>query len=493
MRSNWTLGKKLGFGFAMMTAVTAVLGVLAILWMADLRRSSERATVESEDVIEVMHLQALAEREQAEARGYLISRDETLVREMHDLDAQGDTLVQQRLAHVDTAEGRRLIAEIQAADQAVGDGVERFVTRHRAEAQSKEARYVEELGKALDTEERPLVDRLRKALAAYADYERSGRDEESARFRQTAERINRWMIGLVLLSVALGIAFAVTFARSVTRDIGAAVQNVQSSSAELQAAATQQAAAAKEQAAATNETTTTIKELVATARQIAEGAQRVSQVAERTSGGAREGDQAARRAHGALGEIKRQVDALVAQMLDLGKRSQQIGGILEIINELTEQTNILAINATIEAAGAGESGKRFAIVADEIRKLADRVGGSSKDIRALIEEVRAAVNSTVMATEQGSKAVDAGARQVGELAQSFGQIATLIGTTTEAAREIELSTRQQTTAVEQVNVAMADVSQASRETEATAAQMFDTASQLATLSKSLSRMVRQER
>ena len=70
-------------------------------------------------------------------------------------------------------------------------------------------------------------------------------------------------------------------------------------------------------------------------------------------------------------------------MLDLGRKSQQIGGVLEIINELSEQTNILSINASIEAAGAGENGKRFAVVADEIRKLAERVGGSTKEIRGL--------------------------------------------------------------------------------------------------------------
>ena len=106
-----------------------------------------------------------------------------------------------------------------------------------------------------------------------------------------------------------------------------------------------------------------------------------------------------------------------------GRSRSRSGGILEIINELAEQTNILAINATIEAAGAGEMGKRFGVVADEIRKLADRVGGSTKEIRGLIDDIRAAVNTTVMATEGGSKAVDAGTRQFGEVTTSFKQIA----------------------------------------------------------------------
>jgi methyl-accepting chemotaxis protein len=176
-------------------------------------------------------------------------------------------------------------------------------------------------------------------------------------------------------------------------------------------------------------------------------------------------------------------------MLELGKKSQQIGGVLEIVSELAEQTNILAINATIEAAGAGEAGRRFAVVADEIRKLSDRVSGSTKEIRALIDDVRGAVNTTVMATEVGSKSVDAGSKQFADVAAGFKQIAGLVSTTTEASREIELSTKQQTSAVEQVNVAIANVAQATKETEASSGQTLQTASLLAVLSMALQRLV----
>jgi len=182
----------------------------------------------------------------------------------------------------------------------------------------------------------------------------------------------------------------------------------------------------------------------------------------------------------------------VTHMLDLGKKSQQIGGILEVITELAEQTNILAINATIEAAGAGESGKRFAAVADEIRKLADRVGGSTKEIRGLIDDIRAAVNTTVMTTEGGTKAVDAGARQFSEVEKAFRHIAVLASTTTEAAREIELSTKQQSTAVEQVNVAVVNIAQATREIEASSSQTFQTVSELTGLSRDLMAMVQSQ-
>jgi methyl-accepting chemotaxis protein len=238
------------------------------------------------------------------------------------------------------------------------------------------------------------------------------------------------------------------------------------------------------------EIATTIRELLASSRQIAESAQSVSHIAEETANGARTGNGTVELATDAIGGIRCQVDQVVTHMLDLGKKSQEIGGIVEIVSELAEQTNILAINATIEAAGAGEQGRRFTVVADEIRKLADRVGGSTKEIRRLIEEVRSAANTTVMATEGGSKAVDAGSRHFGDVATSFTQIAGLVSTTTEAAREIELSTKQQSTAVEQVNIAISNAAQATKELEASSTQTLETASALAALSRELSAIIR---
>jgi methyl-accepting chemotaxis protein len=238
-----------------------------------------------------------------------------------------------------------------------------------------------------------------------------------------------------------------------------------------------------------NEISTTITELLTTSRQIATSAQQVAKVAEDTATGAAAGRNAVHEAERSVTNIKQQVDTIVRHLLDVGKKSQQIGGILAIINELAEQTNILAINATIEAAGAGEAGRRFAVVGDEVRKLAERVGGSAKQVGALIQEMREAVNSTVMVTETHSKAVDAGAQTFTRLTFVFDGITKQVDTTKEVAREIELSTKQQTTAVEQVNVAISDVAQATREAETGSSQTLQTASQLATLSDQLGRLI----
>src|SRR5918994_1030641 len=111
-----------------------------------------------------------------------------------------------------------------------------------------------------------------------------------------------------------------------------------------------------------------------------------------------------------MAAIRDQVDLIVRHMLELGEKSQQIGAIVDIVSELAEQTNILSINATIEATGAGEAGRPFA-------------ASSAKEIRTLVDDVRGAVNTTVMATETGSKGVDAGFRQFNEVTSSFQRIA----------------------------------------------------------------------
>jgi CHASE3 domain sensor protein len=331
---------------------------------------------------------------------------------------------------------------------------------------------------------------LQKLITALSAAETEQLQKASAEFASSSVKTILIPILCIPFCIGIMVTAVLVIIRNLNRQIGTAIQHLRNSATELQAAATQQAKGAKGQAGTATEVATTMRELVSTSRQIADSAQRVTGISTETTSAARAGDHTMQGAQTAIHQIKHQVDRIVAHMLDLGKRSQEIGGILDIINELAEQTNILAINATIEAAGAGDAGRRFAVVADEIRKLADRVGSSTKEIRSLIEEVRAAANTTVMVTEDGSKAVDNSSRQFSEVATSFGRIVELVSNTTQASREIELSTRQQTTAVEQVSSAITEVAQTARETEASSAQTLQTAAQLADLSQKLVRLVR---
>jgi CHASE3 domain sensor protein/putative intracellular protease/amidase len=484
MGGSWTFGRRLGFGYAL-AALTLLLVALFGYQTTEHLVENDRWVTHTTLVREaIARLFASVLEAETGQRGFVITgRDDFLdpyTRAVADMDSDyaalralvGDNPEQLRraeaiheLVNTRNVELKQVIAlrrsgGLEAAAQNIGSGEGR--------------RTMLAIRAAVDD-----MDKVEQRLLAL-------RREEAEVSSVTARSVILWgsLLGMGFVAVA-----GWFIARALSRQISSTVRHVQSSSAELQAAANQQVTSAKEQSTAMNEISTTISELLATAKQIAESARRVSSIAGDTASVAQGGNQTVERTTDAIANIQRQVDLIVSQMLDLGKKSQQIGLFLDLINELAEQTNILAINATIEAAGAGDNGKRFAVVAEEIRRLADRVATSTKEIRQLIEDIRSAVNKTVMTTESGNKAVDAGARLFGEVTSSLGRIANMVVTTTEAAREIELSTKQQSTAVEQVNVAIANVAQTARETESSSNQTLGTAVELAKLSRDLLRIV----
>jgi methyl-accepting chemotaxis protein len=480
MARSWTFGNKIAAGFALAFVLLAAVGAVAYRSINTLSRTSQLVTHTHVVLEHVATLLSLLQDAETGQRGYVITGDERFLDPYQGADtAIARTVAELRELTSDNPAQQKRIRQVEPVIAAKLSELQRIIAMRR----NRDVAHATQAVQA--GEGKRLMDDIRRILAEMGNEERDLLKQRAGEVETAVTRATYSIIIGTLLCLLLVIGAGVTITRSLTSQVGAAVQHMQSSSSELQATSNQQATGAKEQSTAMNEIATTITELLATSKQIAESAQRVAHIAEETAKGARSGEQTVSKANDSIGGIKRQVDLIVTHMLDLGKKSQQIGGILEIINELAEQTNILAINATIEAAGAGESGKRFAVVADEIRKLADRVGGSTKEIRGLIDEIRAAVNTTVMTTEGGTKAVDAGARQFTEVATAFRQIVGLVSTTTEAAREIELSTKQQATAVAQVNIAVSNVAQATRETEASASQTLQTASELTKLSRDL--------
>jgi methyl-accepting chemotaxis protein len=480
----WTFGRKIAAGF--MLAFLLLLGIGAVAYrsitlLTKANQSITHAYQVLEDVAEVLSLLKDAETGQ---RGYIITGDDTFL-EPYQTGVAGAPAVIKDLRELtsDNPHQQKRIDEAEPLIAAKFAELKLTIDLRRKGNLDETSKVIR------GGDGKKLMDNLRGVLSQLDREERDRLKQRVDEVAAVASGAKSTIVIGTLFCLLFVTAAGLLITRSLSGQIGAAVQHVQSSSAELQSAANQQASGARESSTAMTEINTTISELLATSRQIAESAQRVSHVAEATSSAVRAGDQTVQKTHESVNGIKRQVDLIVTHMLDLGKKSQQIGGILEIINELAEQTNILAIFATIEASGAGDAGKRFGVVADEIRKLADRVGGSTKEIRLLIEEIRAAVNTTVMATEGGSKAVDLGARQFAEVTSALKQITELLGTTTEAAREIELSTKQQATAVGQVNAAVSEIAKASKETEVSANQTLQTAGQLAGLSRELTRLI----
>jgi methyl-accepting chemotaxis protein len=485
MWQRLTFGTKLAIGFATTAILAMVMAGIAVYALKSSVASKDRViNINAQNLTDAAKLQTAAARKAAAVRGYMLSGDARFVEQQNEARQLFSRTLEHMKPNVFTPEGKAMIRDVEAIEAQHQVQVEKVNALRAANAPNAEIVHV------MNTGPIPLIERLSARVDDFAAWEEKLLNDGRNASTEAAASATRLVLVFAGLVVALAIVLALTFAKMLSHQIGSAVQDISSSSAELQATATEQATGAREQATAMSEITTTINELLATSRQIAESAQRVAGITLETAEAATAGDKTVQRAHDSVAGIKKQVDLIVNHMLDLGRKSQQIGGIVDIINELAEQTNILAINATIEAAGAGENGRRFAVVADEIRKLADRVGGSTKDIRSLIEEIRAAVNSTVMATEGGTKAVDAGTRAFSDVTNALNQITLMLGATADAVREIELSTKQQTTAVEQVNGAVTNVAQVSKEAESSMTQALRTASQLATLSHDLSRLIR---
>ena len=480
MMANRTFGNKLAGGFGLAVILTVLMGAAGVVALSVVVNSKDKViTKAAEGLMGAEELNTIAEARISDYRAYLLNGTD----EFLNLTTAGRSRflakVEQLRASMTDAGERSLLDAVTAAEQAHADVLNPVIERR------KTLDNLQEVAQLNATEVRPARERLERSITALIAQVRADVEAARAASSRTATQAIVVIIALGLAAIASGVVIAARLNRLLRREVGTAVGHIQSSSAQLEAAAAQQASGGRDQASAMNEITTTISELLITSRQIADSAQRVSKIAEDTASAADSGDATIDQTRQSIAAIRSQVDQIVQHMLTLGEKSQQIGGVVDLVSELAEQTNILAINATIEASGAGEWGRRFAVVAEEIRKLADRTANSAKEIRALIDDVRGAVNTTVMATEIGAKQVDAGARQFDDATSSFRRIAQLVSTTNDATREIELSTKQQTTAVEQVNVAASDTARVTRETEASATQTKQTAAHLSTLSGDL--------
>jgi methyl-accepting chemotaxis protein len=271
-----------------------------------------------------------------------------------------------------------------------------------------------------------------------------------------------------------------------------AISRMSNSASQITAISAQQSSGSTEQASAVQQVTTTAAEIAITAKQITANAQAVESMAETANRSCISGTDDIANAIEGMVKLRNQVMSIAECMVQLGENSQKIGGIVEIIDEISDQTNLLALNAAIEAAGAGEAGKRFAVVAKEVKRLAERTVGATRQIKGLTEEIQKATNSTVMVTEEGTKAVDSAATLVEKVALSFGDIIRIVDDTARSAKEISLSTRQQTSACEQMAETMNEVRDVAQQVADCAMETERAIGELTSLTENLKNLMEEE-
>ena len=244
------------------------------------------------------------------------------------------------------------------------------------------------------------------------------------------------------------------------------VQQIQTSSVEVATSATtvqetaqDLASGSSEQAAAVVEITATMEELARTAGQMASNAASQAELASRSEEAGDAGADAVEAAVTGVEAVRERMDAIAARADVLDTRSREIYRVLDLITEIAQETHILALNAAIEASAAGAHGERFSVVAEEVRRLAERSRESVDSVRTLLEDFSEAIRAVVVATEEGSKSAAHVLRQSRSAEESIEALSSALADTARTAREISLATQEQRTASDQVVLTLREVSE----------------------------------
>ncbi|HDO34000.1 MAG TPA: methyl-accepting chemotaxis protein, partial [Chromatiales bacterium] len=267
-------------------------------------------------------------------------------------------------------------------------------------------------------------------------------------------------------AIADSINYAVDAMRGLVSTINETTVQVSSAAQETQATAMHLAEASDRQAQQITGASSAVNEMTASIEHVSRNASESAGVAQQSVLLAHNGAEAVRRTIQGMDTIREQIQETSKRIKRLGESSQEIGDIVELINDIADQTNILALNAAIQAAMAGEAGRGFAVVADEVQRLAERSGSATKQIEALVKTIQTDTNEAVISMEESTSGVVSGAR----LAESAG----------EALAEIESVSDQLADLIQNISDAARQQAQASVDISDTMNSILDITTQTAT-------------
>lgn len=279
--------------------------------------------------------------------------------------------------------------------------------------------------------------------------------------------------------------------RNMTRDLAQGANTLGASASQIVASSSQLASSSAQTASAVAETTATVEEVRQTAQISTQKARLVADSAQNAASISRTGKQNIEKAAEGTSRIREQMDSIAESMMRLSEQTQAIGQIITSVDDLAQQSNLLAVNASIEAAKAGEQGRGFSVVAQEVKSLSEQSKTATTQVRAILNDIQKATGAAVMATEQGTKAVEVGGTQSAQAGES---IVVLTGSVTEAAQaatQIAASSQQQLIGMDQVALAMESIKQASAQNVESAKQLEGAARNIDDLGKKLKDVINQ--
>ncbi|MEZ4701867.1 MAG: PAS domain-containing methyl-accepting chemotaxis protein [Rhodothermales bacterium] len=267
------------------------------------------------------------------------------------------------------------------------------------------------------------------------------------------------------------------------------IEGVAQASKGISDSTTQLASSAQQQSVQSQEVAAAVEEMASTIVDNAKTSTRASDVASANGQAAREGADVVKQTINKIREIANMVGATSTIVEQLGASSQQIGEIVQVIDDIANQTNLLALNAAIEAARAGEQGKGFAVVADEVRKLAERTTGATKQIEGMIKSIQSQTKEAVVSMQKGKQEVESGITLADHAGSALQQIVTGTGDTVDMIAQIAAASEEQSSTSAQIAHSVEVISAVSGESAVAIGSIANAANDLSRLTEDLRQQV----
>ncbi|MBZ5657069.1 MAG: methyl-accepting chemotaxis protein [Acidobacteriia bacterium] len=525
------LQMKLGAGFGVLLVILVAMGFVG--YSSTFRFSDSFDQVKA-DMAMSSGLAAIAlglEKQTGAVRGYvLFGKGEILQR-----DEEGKKEVREQLAKLiplaDDDE-KKMFSQFQQEDEEYRS-ITRKMIQLRRDGKAKEAG---ELGLSPHLAEVKGV--MQRTLADFRTRQDKQQEESIARQVAMESSIRTLTLTLALIGITIGLTVAFLIARSISggilgmvtliqqiaannlavqdmeitsedeigraggalntmknnlrgmiQSIAQTAEHVASASEEISSSASQQAQSADTQKDQVSQVATAMQEMSSTVQQVSENSNHAAEASRKAADTAVQGGRTVDETLTKMRVIAGAVSETAKKVEDLGKRSDEIGRIVGVIDDIADQTNLLALNAAIEAARAGEQGRGFAVVADEVRKLAERTTSATKEIAQMIKTIQDETRVAVIAMEGGTKQVEEGVNSTAEAGKSLKQIIEMAEQVGEMITHIATAATEQSAASEEVNQSMDQISRLIQESAAGSQEAAKACQHLSGLALDLQKMV----
>jgi len=480
---KWTIGKKIGAGFVVPLAVLVVIGLLSY-WSITKFIETARWVAHTHKVLETLK-STVAHMTDAETgqRGYLLTGEEPFLEPYTSALTRVEADISQlrKLTQDNPNQQRRLDVLERLVSEKLGDLKNTIELRKKNKIESALA--------IVRTGGKRAMDDLRRLASEMDSEEIELLKQRSENADSTAQTAIQGIVLGTLFAFVLVAVVGFLISRGITTEVLSQVTVLSSSCSEIVAAITQQAAGTAEEATAVQETSTTVDEIKQTAQVSAQKARVVSETAQKAAHISQDGRKALEETIKGAQDAKERMGTIAERILHLSEQGQAIGEIITTVNDLAEQSNLLAVNAAIEAAKAGEAGKGFAVVAAEVKGLAEQSKQATAQIRTILNEIQRATQAAVMAAEQGVKTSEASVVVAAKAGDAIRLLTDSQAESAQSAQQILASVQQQAAGMDQIALAMKNVQQSSTQNMAATKQVEQTAHDLKALAQRLTSLV----